>query len=80
MVTEGLKARSQQLFGSARVLEGGYGMTEIWPFGGQFCEAGHLHFEVSQGLLEVYNGEMATPQGDGEPMAHSRDLGNKLLK
>jgi phenylacetate-coenzyme A ligase PaaK-like adenylate-forming protein len=66
VVTQGLKTRSQQLFGAARVLEGGYGMTEIWPFGGQFCEAGHLHFEVSQGLLEVYNGETAAPALPGE--------------
>jgi phenylacetate-coenzyme A ligase PaaK-like adenylate-forming protein len=66
VVTEGLKARSQQLFGSARVLEGGYGMTELWPFGGQFCEAGHLHFEVSQGFVEVYNGETAAPALPGE--------------
>ncbi len=66
VVTEGLKVRSQQLFGPARVLEGGYGMTEIWPFGGRLCETGHLHFEVSQGLLEVYNFETATPALSGE--------------
>lgn len=66
VVTDGLKARSQQLFGSARVLEGGYGMTEIWPFGGQLCEEGHLHFEVSQGLLEVHNFETGTPALAGE--------------
>jgi phenylacetate-coenzyme A ligase PaaK-like adenylate-forming protein len=48
------------------VLEGGYGMTEIWPFGGQLCEQGHLHFEVSQGLLEVSNFETAAPALAGE--------------
>lgn len=66
VVTEGLKARSQRLFGDARVLEGGYGMTELWPFGGQLCEQGHLHFEVSQGLLEVCNVETAAPALEGE--------------
>lgn len=66
IVTEGLKARCQQLFGSARCLEGGYGMTEIWPFGGRTCEAGHLHFEASQGLLEVYNAETAASALPGE--------------
>jgi phenylacetate-CoA ligase len=66
VVTEGVKTRSQQLFGSARVLEGGYGMTEIWPFGGRLCEAGHLHFESSQGLVEVYNVETAAPALPGE--------------
>ena len=66
VVTDGLKARCQQLFGAARVLESGYGMTEIWPFGGQLCEQGHLHFEVSQGLLEVSNVETAAPALAGE--------------
>ncbi len=66
IVTEGLKARSQQLFGErVRYLEG-YGMTEIWPFGGRLCEAGHLHFEASQGLLEVQNHETAAPALPGE--------------
>jgi phenylacetate-coenzyme A ligase PaaK-like adenylate-forming protein len=32
-------------------------MTEIWPFGGQPCEEGHLHYEISQGLLEVVDPE-----------------------
>jgi phenylacetate-CoA ligase len=66
VVTAGLKARSQHLFGSAHVREGGYGMTEIWPFGGQLCESGHLHFEVSQGLLEVHNVETGAPAVAGE--------------
>jgi phenylacetate-coenzyme A ligase PaaK-like adenylate-forming protein len=66
VVTEGLKMRSQQLFGDARVIEGGYGMTELWPFGGQLCEQGHLHFEVSQGLMEVCTLETAAPAVGGE--------------
>lgn len=66
IVTGGLKARCQQLFGSVRCLESGYGMTEIWPFGGWTCEAGHLHFEASQGLLEVYNAETAASAFPGE--------------
>ncbi|HEY7126558.1 MAG TPA: AMP-binding protein [Ktedonobacterales bacterium] len=66
IVTEGLKVRSQQLFGDARVIEGGYGMTEIWPFGGQLCEQGHLHFEVSQGFLEVANLGTSAPALAGE--------------
>ena len=28
-------------------------MTETWPVGGVRCEAGHLHFEPSRGLVEV---------------------------
>jgi phenylacetate-coenzyme A ligase PaaK-like adenylate-forming protein len=65
VVTAGLKARSQQLFGPV-LFDEGYGMTEIWPFGGRLCEAGHLHFEVSQGLLEVHNFQTAAPAQAGE--------------
>jgi hypothetical protein len=65
IVTEGLKMRSQQLFGPVQFLEG-YGMTEIWPLGGCLCEEHHLHFEVSQGLLEVLNHETATAALPGE--------------
>ena len=66
IVTEGLKARSQRLFGDARVLDSAYGMTEIWPFGGQSCEAGHLHYDVSQGLIEVIDPETKAATRPGE--------------
>ncbi|MGZ3600045.1 MAG: phenylacetate--CoA ligase family protein [Ktedonobacterales bacterium] len=66
IVTEGLKARSQRLFGDARVIDSAYGMTEIWPFGGQSCEDGHLHFEISQGLVEVLDAETGAPAQPGE--------------
>jgi hypothetical protein len=66
IVTEGLKARSQQLFGSAHVIDGGYGMTEIWPFGGQACESGHLHYEISQGLVELVHPETKAATQPGE--------------
>jgi phenylacetate-coenzyme A ligase PaaK-like adenylate-forming protein len=66
IVTEGLKARSQRLFGDARVIDSAYGMTEIWPFGGQACEEGHLHYEISQGLLEVVDPESGAPAPPGE--------------
>jgi phenylacetate-coenzyme A ligase PaaK-like adenylate-forming protein len=65
-LTEGLKARSQQLFGDAHVIESAYGMTEIWPFGGQPCEAGHLHYEISQGLVEVVDPETGAEAKPGE--------------
>jgi phenylacetate-coenzyme A ligase PaaK-like adenylate-forming protein len=66
IVTEGLKARSQRLFGDVRVIDSAYGMTEIWPFGGQICEEGHLHYEISQGLLEVVNPESGALTQPGE--------------
>jgi len=55
IVTEGLKARAHKLFGDHVEYESGYGMTEPWPLNGTLCEQDHLHFEPSQGLIEVYN-------------------------
>ncbi|NJN84805.1 MAG: AMP-binding protein [Caldilineaceae bacterium] len=52
MVTAGLMARSQALFGALTFSEG-YGMTETWPCNGTVCEQGHLHFEPSSALIEV---------------------------
>ena len=37
LVTAGLKQRCQRLFGEVAISEG-YGMTELWPFGGRYCE------------------------------------------
>lgn len=65
-VTAGLESRSQRLFGDARVIDSAYGMTEIWPFGGQSCEEGHLHYEISQGLLEVVDPETGAEAKPGE--------------
>jgi phenylacetate-CoA ligase len=65
VVTEGLKVRSRQLFGRVQLVEG-YGMTETLPFGGQVCSEGHLHFEISQGLLELINPETGSPARPGE--------------
>ena len=65
LVTQGLKERCKQLFGEVAISEG-YGMTEIWPFGGRLCEENHLHFEPSHGLLEVYNPQTATLAEPGE--------------
>lgn len=65
IVTQGLKKRCERLFGPVRFLEGS-GMTEIWPVGGRLCEAGHLHFEISQGLVEVQQMENTGPAQVGE--------------
>lgn len=65
IVTAGLKVRCQELFGPVQYIEG-YGITEIWPFGGRLCEADHQHFEASQGLLEVLDYETGTPTLPGE--------------
>ncbi len=65
IVTEGLRRRSRELFGDVRYPEG-YGMTEIWPFGGQMCEEGHLHFEAVQGLVEIVDPDTGKPAPAGE--------------
>jgi len=65
VVTAGLKARAQQLFGPVAFNEG-FGMTEIWPLGATRCAAGHLHFEPTQGLIEVLNPETSGPAQPGE--------------
>ena len=62
--TAGLRRRSQALFGAVRFTES-YGMTEIWPFGGQLCEQGHLHFEPVQGLLEIVDPDTGQPAVPG---------------
>jgi phenylacetate-coenzyme A ligase PaaK-like adenylate-forming protein len=65
IVTAGLKARAERYFGPAAFHEG-YGMTEIWPLGAIRCEAGHLHFEPSRGLVEVLDPDTGRPAAPGE--------------
>jgi acyl-CoA synthetase (AMP-forming)/AMP-acid ligase II len=65
IVTAGLKRRCRQLFGAVRFDEG-YGMTETWPVSGQRCTAGHLHWEVSQALVEVHDDWTNAPAGPGD--------------
>jgi phenylacetate-coenzyme A ligase PaaK-like adenylate-forming protein len=65
IVTEGLKRRCQRLFGPVRFDEG-YAMTETWGMGAQRCPDGHLHFEPTQGLLEVLDPDSGAPTGPGE--------------
>lgn len=66
IVTAGLKARAQEVFGGVEFIEG-YGMTETWPVGGTVCEQGHLHFEPSMGLVETLRPASDTAAQAGEP-------------
>ena len=66
IVTAGLKARCQRLFGPVSFVEG-YAMSETFPCGGQLCPDGHLHFEVSQGLVEVQAIGASAPALPGAP-------------
>ncbi|MEP6776111.1 MAG: AMP-binding protein [Chloroflexota bacterium] len=65
IVSEGLKARARRLFGEVR-FDQGYGITELWPLGGRVCSQGHLHFEVSQGLIQVISPDTGAPAEDGQ--------------
>lgn len=65
IVTPGLQARCERLFGPVQFGQG-YGMTEIWPFGADECEQGHLHFDPAKGLLEVLNPDTGLPALPGE--------------
>lgn len=65
IVTEGLRRRCQELFGPIDVYQN-YAMTEIAPFAGTLCAAGHLHFEPSTGLVEVMSLDGERPASAGE--------------
>jgi len=65
IVTAGLKKRCQKLFGPVEFIQG-YAMTETWPFSGTRCAEGHLHFEPSQGLLEVLDPDTSEPARPGQ--------------
>lgn len=65
IVTEGVKRRAAEVFGPVRFSEG-LGMTETWPCVGRLCEEGHLHFEPSQGLVEVCKPGTCEPAAPGE--------------
>jgi phenylacetate-CoA ligase len=63
----GLRQRSEELFGPLPFGEG-YGISEVWPFGGAFCEVGHLHFDRLRGHMEVLapdSDEPVQPGGAG---------------
>lgn len=65
IVTQGLKRRAEQLFGPV-AWSAGYGITELWPLGGDLDADDHLHFDGSRGLVEVYNHETQATAQPGE--------------
>jgi phenylacetate-CoA ligase len=65
LVSEALKEGALKLFGPVEVYDD-YGMTETWPFQGQSCSEGHLHFEPTSGMLEVIDPETGTPARPGQ--------------
>src|SRR3712207_6554932 len=65
LVSEALKERARRLFGPVEVYDD-YGMTETWPFQGQGCSEGHLHFDPTSGMLEVIDPESGTLARSGQ--------------
>ena len=63
--TPGIRQRSEALFGPVRFREG-YGISEIWPFGGSFCEAGHLHFDALKGVMKAIDLETGNAVEPGQ--------------
>lgn len=66
VVTAGLKDRAREMFGAGVRFDESYALTETWPFGAGLCEAGHLHFNPGEGLLEVLDPDTGAPVGPGE--------------
>lgn len=66
LLTDGLRRRSEQLFGELSFLQN-YALTELDPMTGNLCLDGHLHFEPSAGIAEVLDPENHQPVAPGEP-------------
>jgi phenylacetate-CoA ligase len=66
LLTDGLRRRSEQLFGELSFLQH-YALTELDPMTGNLCLDGHLHFEPSAGIAEVLDPESHQPVAPGEP-------------
>lgn len=64
VLSDALRQRAATFFG-ADVYDS-WAMTEVFPFGGQVCAHGHLHFPADQGLVEVLDPVAFTPTGPGD--------------
>jgi hypothetical protein len=66
IVTAGLLRRARGLFGERVAFDLGYAMTETFPLAGMPCNQGHLHFEPSQGLVEVVDPDTGAAAGSSQ--------------
>lgn len=66
ITTQALKRRSDAFFGPVPFYEG-YGMTETWGMGGDYCSQGHLHYGTGGGLWEFLDPATGEPAGPGQP-------------
>ena len=64
ILSEALKHAVQETFGSE--VSEGFGMTEVLPVSGRVCNQGHLHYDLSMGLIEVVDLQTHQPVAPGE--------------
>ena len=64
VLSQALRAAAIQTFGAA--ITDTFGMTEILPVSGRFCDAGHLHPDLNMGLVEVVGLGGTEPAAPGE--------------
>jgi phenylacetate-CoA ligase len=63
VLTPALAAAARQTFGAP--VTDSFGMTEVLPVSGRFCEAGHLHPDLNMGLIEVLELDGTEPAEPG---------------
>ena len=64
VLSPALRAAARETFGPP--VTDTFGMTEILPVSGRFCEAGHLHPDLNMGHVEVVTPDGNTPAAPGE--------------
>ena len=64
VLSPALRAAAEETFGAP--ITDTFGMTEILPVSGRFCDAGHLHPDLNMGFVEVVSPEGTGPAAPGE--------------
>lgn len=64
VLSPALRAAAEETFGAP--ITDTFGMTEILPVSGRFCDAGHLHPDLNMGFVEVVGPEGTGPAAPGE--------------
>jgi phenylacetate-coenzyme A ligase PaaK-like adenylate-forming protein len=64
VLSPALRAAAEGTFGAP--ITDTFGMTEILPVSGRFCDAGHLHPDLNMGFVEVVAPEGTEPAAPGE--------------
>jgi phenylacetate-coenzyme A ligase PaaK-like adenylate-forming protein len=64
VLSAALRAAAEETFGAP--ITDTFGMTEILPVSGRFCNAGHLHPDLNMGFVEVAGPDGTGPAAPGE--------------